>query len=486
VFLRSTGPGSGAWRVPFDGLTIRTALVISFGVTLALWLLAGVYFTRRMAEVERRAAAINERYLRAQDRLSTVRAQVLLGSVYLRDALMDPKAGGHDEYRRQMEDAYTAAAIALRQYEPVMDSPEEREHLRALERSVEEFRATVLDVLATDNRDWYGHARELLRDRIVPKRQSVIQVSEEVQALNRNQFVEQQKGIAAVYASTERQVWLSLGFVLIVSFGIAGVATIYATRLERRLRHQQQIDLQTSRDLQRLSARVVNAQEEERRVIARELHDEIGQVLTAIKVEMSVARRRVQEAGGPAHLLEGPAAIADRALRSVRDLSHLLHPALLDDLGLPAAVELYLKGIQDRTELKVDLLLGGMEGRLASETELAAYRIIQEALTNVLKHADAASCQVYLQRLSDTLLVTIDDDGKGFDPATIGESDARPGLGLIGIRERVTHLSGTLRLETAPGKGTRLTVELPIGVTADEQVDHAPAGTPVAAAGGVR
>jgi signal transduction histidine kinase len=119
-----------------------------------------------------------------------------------------------------------------------------------------------------------------------------------------------------------------------------------------------------------------------------------------------------------------------------------------------------------RQLLRVDVLADRMDERLAPETEAAAYRIVQEALTNVIKHAHARSCRVYLQRLTNTLRVTIEDDGVGFEPVLAGASG---GLGLIGIRERVAQVRGTIRLEAAPGKGTRLTVELParISTTAD-------------------
>ena len=148
-------------------------------------------------------------------------------------------------------------------------------------------------------------------------------------------------------------------------------------------------------------------------------------------------------------------------LHTVRDLSHLLHPALLDDLGLAAATEWYLKGFGKRHGVRTDLLHDRMDERLAPETEAAVYRIIQEALTNVAKHANATSCRVYLQRLTNTLLVTIEDDGVGFDPAETRSPDGTHGLGLVGIRERVAQLHGTVRLESGSGRGTRLTVELP-------------------------
>jgi signal transduction histidine kinase len=443
-----------------QGLTIRAALLLGFGVTCGLWLFASLYFTRRMADVERQAVAINDRYLRAQELLSTIRTQVLLGSVYLRDALLDPTPGTAENYRRQMQATYDAADRALSRYRPVVDSPVERTHVAELRRGVDDFQSTLLEVLSTDSRQWNAQARGLLRDRIVPKRQSVIRVSEEVQALNRNAFVEHQAGIARIYADTERQVWWSLGLALAASLGIALFATFYASRLEHQLQYQQQLDLQTAKDLQRLSAKVVSVQEDERRLIARELHDEVGQVLTAIKVELAVAQRRIEDSGGAVDTLRDAVAIADRALHTVRDLSHLLHPALLDDLGLSAAIASYVRGVADRHGLDIELFDDGVDERLAAQTEVAAYRIVQEALTNVVKHAKATRCQVYLQRLPDTLLVTVDDDGQGFD-AGAPERRETPGLGLIGIRERVAQLGGTLRIETASGKGMRLTAELP-------------------------
>jgi signal transduction histidine kinase len=447
-------------RGPLAGLTIKAALLLGFGLTFGLWVFVGYHFTQRINEVQREAAAINARYTRAQDLLSTVRAQVLLGSVYVRDALLDPDPNTADGYRQQLESTYRAVIDALDGYVPVVDSPAERERVARLHSEIADFRSTMMEVLATDSAQWRTDARLILRSRIVPKREVVIRVSEEVQALNRAEFVQQQTRIADVYGATQRSGWEQLGMALIISFGIALFATRYVGGLEDRLRQQMAKEEETTRTLHRLSSQLINAQEEERRNIARELHDEVGQVLTAIKVELAVAQRAIEADGGRVQVLQDARSIADGALHTVRDLSHLLHPPMLDDLGLPAAIEWYLRGFSRRHGIGVDLLHDPMAERLTPETEAAAYRIVQEALTNVAKHAKATSCRVYVQRLPNTVLITVEDNGQGFDPAAAATAPDR-GLGLVGIRERASQLQGTMRLESAVGKGTRLTVELP-------------------------
>jgi signal transduction histidine kinase len=465
VLSRSSGPSAighpapSAWR--FTGLTIRTALLLSFGLTFGLWLFAGSYFTTRITEVGDRAAAVNARYMRAQELLSTVRAQVLLESVYVRDALLDPSPTAAPTYRRQLEKTYGAVEDALEQYVPVLDSPVERQRFGELRREIAGFHAAMVEVLAAEGRRSAFQARTVLNTQVVPKREVAIRVSEDVQTLNRSAFVQQQAEIVTIYGETQRRVWQGLGLALATSFGIGLVATLYAGRLEQRVRRQQVKDAENARDLQELSGKLLTAQEEERRSIARELHDEIGQVLTAIKVELAVAQGAVDAGGGGLHLLDDARSIAEGAITTVRDLSQLLHPALLDDLGLPAAIEWYLRKFGKRHGIRVDVLQDRMDERLVPETEATAYRIVQEALTNVAKHARATGCRVYLQRLPNTVLITIEDDGVGFDLPEIQSRDATRGLGLVGIRERVSQLRGTLRIETAPGKGTRLTVELP-------------------------
>jgi signal transduction histidine kinase len=446
------------------GRPIRAALFLGFGLIVGVWLFAGYYFTRRIADVEAQAAAINARYMHAQELLSTVRAQVLVGSVYVRDALLDPDPTTANDYRRRLEESYQTVDQALQQYVPVLDSTAEREHVTRLRGEIEEFRRTMLDLLAANARPSPTEARTLLRTRVMPKRELVMALSEQAQALNRGAFVQQQSAVAAIYGATQRRIWQCLGVALAASLGIALMATLYAGRLEDRIRRQRAKEVQNTRELQHLSAQLLTAQEEERRSIARELHDEVGQALTAIKVELAVAQRAIDGAGGPATALDDARSIADGVLHTVRDLSHVLHPALLDDLGLTSATEWYLKGFGKRHGVRADLLHDRMDGRLAPETEAAVFRIIQEALTNVAKHARATSCRVYLQRLSNTLLVTIEDDGVGFDPASTQSADGTHGLGLVGIRERVVQIHGTVRLESRVGKGTRLTVEVPADV----------------------
>jgi signal transduction histidine kinase len=451
--------------------TMRAAVFVGFGLIGGIWLFAGYYFTSRMAELGRRSNDIDRRYMQAQDLLATARSQILMGSVYVRDALLDPNPATADEYRRQLQESYRTADEALRGYVPVLDVPGEQERVARLRRELDDFRRTLLEVLTTDSSRWPFEARNLLRHQIMPKREGVMRISEEVQSLNRSAFVQQQAEIGALYRAIQRRVWVSFGFAVAGSLGIALLATLYAGRLEARLERQRDREAETARDLQRLSSQLLTAQEEERRGIARELHDEVGQVLTAIKVELSMAQRAIQESGGNAEALAGVRSITDGALSTVRDLSHLLHPAMLDDLGLPAAVEWYAKGFERRHGVRVELLQDRMEERLTADIEAAVYRIVQEALTNVAKHAQATRCRIYLQRLPHTLLVTIEDDGVGFDASAAGGPGR--GLGLISIRERVAQVRGELRLETTPGKGTRLTVEIPALARQTPETIHA-------------
>jgi signal transduction histidine kinase len=301
--------------------------------------------------------------------------------------------------------------------------------------------------------------RALLNQNLVPRREAAIRVSEEVQGLNRAAFVQHQTDITQIHRLAERRTWQQIGLALLASLGIAVVFSFYAGRLEARLLAQMQTNEHNTRYLQHLSTRLIGAQEEERRTVARELHDEVGQALTAVQVELSVAQRRLKAAGHAALLGEAEA-ITHGALQTVRDISQLLHPALLDDLGLAAAIEWQARTFEARHGIRADVSQDGMARRLPREVELAAYRIVQEALTNVAKHSRASSCRIVLRRQDANLEIVVEDDGRGFEPGEM--LDPHRGLGIVGMRERAALLSGRVAFESGSGAGTRVNVRLPV------------------------
>ena len=454
----------------FRGLTIKAVVVLGFSITLGVWLVAGYRSARRMAAVQEEAQQVSARYAQAQDLLSTVRAQVLLASVYIRDALLDPAPFAGRDYHNQIEGAYEVTRRALARYTPLVDSPVSAERLEGLHRELELYHATILDVLREDITTPGRDVGAILRTRLVPRRDVVIRVSEEVQALNRVAFIEQQRDMAVIYASMQRRVWGQLGLALAISLAIALVSSGYASRLERRIRGQMRKEAETSDELQRLSSQVISAQERERRLIARELHDEVGQALSAIKMELSLAERAIDSGASAARQLLPARTITDTALQTVRDLSRLLHPAILDDLGLPAAIDAHLKKFDGRNGLQVVVSHDGMDGRLPPEVEAAAYRIIQEGVTNVSRHARATTCRVHLSYAGGILKIALDDDGIGFEPSEAAGSGGGHGLGLISMRERAANLGGRFHVESRPGTGTRLAIELPAERRLQEEV----------------
>jgi hypothetical protein len=187
------------------GPTIKASLMLGLALICGTWVVAGYDLARRMADLEQRSTAINERYMRAQELLTTARSQVLVGSVYVRDALLDPTPASADGYRARLEESYRAAERALMQYVPVLDTASEHERIAALQAEIHDFRTTVLDVLATDSSRWVAEARSLLRRRIVPKREGVLRVAEEIQALNRAAFISQQNEISGMYRAAQRR-----------------------------------------------------------------------------------------------------------------------------------------------------------------------------------------------------------------------------------------------------------------------------------------
>jgi signal transduction histidine kinase len=440
-----------------EGIPLKAVLLLGFGLTLGLWLLAGYQYTRRIADMQLEGAEINRRYMDAQERLAAVRGHILIATVYVRDALLDASPA-IAELNQKLSDALTLADQTLTDYEPVFDdSREERERIGQLRAEVAEFRSSAFEVIGSSTEQASDDVRAVLRTRIMPRRDLLVKVSEAIQALNRAGFVHAQNASANLYATTQRRVWAQLGLALLTGLGIALFAAMYAGRLEARLRIQRDREVENAQDLQRLSAKLIRVQEEERRAIARELHDEVGQVLTAIKVELTSAQRRIDQTGGPPGLLANARFIADGALHTVRDLSRLLHPAVLDDLGLPSAIDSQLREFATRHGLHADLHQEGMDQRLAPATEVAAYRVTQEALTNIARHARATACSVSLRRRNEVLKLVIRDNGVGFQPDRIGKD----GLGMIGIRERVAQMNGMFRLDTAPGAGTTVIIELP-------------------------
>lgn len=210
-----------------------------------------------------------------------------------------------------------------------------------------------------------------------------------------------------------------------------------------------------------LRRQLIHAQEEERRRIARELHDQMGQNLTALNFGL----KRLAEGNSSSTNEVRP--LQDLAAQTARDLHRVameLRPAPLDDLGLVKAVRNLAEGWADQCHIETDLALDAYESAgVSSEIETTLYRIIQEALNNVAKHSGATRVSVVLRRTGDQVQAIIEDNGRGFDTTQTSERKNRAGgLGLVGMRERITGLNGTLHLESTPDHGTTLVVRIPL------------------------
>lgn len=215
--------------------------------------------------------------------------------------------------------------------------------------------------------------------------------------------------------------------------------------------------------LRALSARLLAVQEEERRHLARELHDEVGQALTAVKMTLQGLRRHPGKQP-PAQRIDEGIELVDRVLRAVRDLSLDLRPMLLDDLGLAPALRWYLKRVGQRATLAVDLVCEPEEPAVPAEVATTCFRLVQEALTNIVRHARARHVQVNLEQAGEELRLRVRDDGAGFDvAATRRRAQGGASLGLIGMEERVRLAGGRLEVDSAPDAGTEIRAWLPLG-----------------------
>jgi two-component system sensor histidine kinase UhpB len=205
-----------------------------------------------------------------------------------------------------------------------------------------------------------------------------------------------------------------------------------------------------------------DARDEEARRIARELHDEAGQLLSSVFLVLHQIEKELSPEGR-ARLAE-VRDLVDKVEGRLRRLSHELHPTILEDLGLLPALVFLADGFSNRIGAAIRVA-GSSGGRLPAAVELAAYRAVQEALKNVGKHAGASSVTVEVERRGDALRVTVCDDGVGFAPQASARVEAR-GLGFVGIRERLEPLGGRLEIRSSPGHGTRLSVEIPSSASA--------------------
>jgi signal transduction histidine kinase len=203
---------------------------------------------------------------------------------------------------------------------------------------------------------------------------------------------------------------------------------------------------------------VILAQENERQRIARELHDSTSQSLTSLLVGLQTLRQCKDEEETRARVDELRGVIGG-VLDEIHDISWRLRPSVLDDLGLISALESYVNEYRKRYEIPVDMVIRGLDARLQPEIETTVYRIVQEGLTNIARYAKANSVSVIVSGKNDSLKIIIEDDGVGFDPNAVRSN--RKSLGLQGIRERAGLFGGTLTIETAPGQGTTLFVEIP-------------------------
>jgi signal transduction histidine kinase len=304
---------------------------------------------------------------------------------------------------------------------------------------------------------------EFLQREIAPRRGQLYQTMLDLGVADQQRLQESEKEFSDARRTAATRLVLMLAFSVLMSSIVARQSIRHAETLERQAEQHHTAVEQAKDKLQQLSARLLEVEEEGRRKLSRELHDEIGQTLALLQIEISHAQAAAATAS-PAvrERLHQARELASRTVQSVRNMSGLLRPALLDDLGLVPALQFQLEDFLRRSGIACEFVEEGVADQLPDAVKTCVYRVVQEALHNCEKHSGAAKVRVAVRQLPECLLAEVEDNGRGFQLNEQGMPSKSRGLGLLGIRERAAIAGGSLVIDSAPGHGARIALRIPL------------------------
>ena len=422
-------------------------LSLGFGGLLICIVAAAVGTLVVLQRVRNTEAQSRKAFLERLSALDQIRSQIYLSGTYVRDFLLSPDPDTAKTQAAHLATLERETHTALDAYRRELE-PEEREPFLALRSEIDAY-WRVLDATV----QWSPQERNRLRfsffyNELVPRRTAMLQVADRIASVNERGLTRSEERSTASADSLRRYlIWTFVG-TLTGGLILALVTIGFTLRLEREL------DLRRA-DLQELSTLLLRAQESERRALARELHDEIGQSLSAILMETEGAEYADPPPGVREHL-DSIKGLAEKTVGQVRDLALLLRPSMLDDLGLTPALNWHARETSKRTGLNVVVSADEAIDSLPDEHRTCIYRLVQEAVSNAVRHANARTVEVAVRKEYQKVDVTVQDDGAGFDTRFLR------GLGLLGMEERVRRLGGRLTVGSEPGRGTLVHAVLPM------------------------
>jgi signal transduction histidine kinase len=373
-----------------------------------------------------------------------------------------PIAEWRPEFIRLRKDMDDAAQLESNYAIPMSAAEGKRAQLRT---ALRDFWSAVDHAFDVAGHGREETARRLLQSEVESKRSVVSEVLARLLVLNDQAQDEAAQRINSVYGSVKTNILIVIALLSLLALG-TGLYTLQANRKTfQRLHHLAERLQAQSEQLRKLSWKLIDVQEDTLRRVARDLHDEFGQILTAIGAMLTRAARKTL-AGNSEFVqeLEAVKRIVEDTLQNVRDRSQMFRPAILDDFGLEQSLQSFVEQFSRQAGINVRFEGKCRDGILPPEDAIHVYRIVQEALNNVARHSGAHEAWVILAEGNTGLKLEIGDNGNGFDQAA--EMRRAGGVGLMGMQERAEHLGGCLTVQSAPGRGTVVTFAVPLKRTA--------------------
>ena len=435
---------------------VRAVLFLSFGWLLALLIGAGVNALISLRQLNTAEQQVSRRFSARSDALSTLVVSVRVYDENFERYLLQDQLSSPSPSPAQIAQQFAEIRSALLAFPPDQ-FPEEQLLLSELQNLLLDQENSASTVLDWPPADRHQRARQFIGEDLLPWSTRILAISQEISSVDGKRLADENLALALRFQAMEsRLVWL-VGLALVAGILMSLVCGWYILRLERQGR-QRYLALARGRlELESLSARLVDAQEAERRSISRELHDEVGQSLGALLVEVGHLSKAVppEDRVTQAQIAQIKS-VAESAVKSIRDMALLLRPPMLDDLGLVPALEWQAREVSRRSDMEVEVTSQEVSEDLHDELKVTVYRLVQEALNNAASHSAAKNAKVTVVQSQDKITVQVTDDGAGFDP------QRKRGMGILGMEERVRRLGGTFAIQSAPGKGATVSAEIPL------------------------